>query len=159
MLSAWWRFMMQRIRYEKVALGGARPLTENDIPAINALLKQLRDTLPERTLGDIEELLRHGAILIVARHSGRIVGMGTLIVVTGLAFGRYGILDDIVVDASMQKQGVGTGIMNALITQSRHLALAHLDLTSGRKRIAAQALYRSVGFEVRPTRPWRLVLK
>ncbi len=150
------------VQYTRVSQNGLYALRESDMPTINKLLRDITKTTPLRTLNDVHELLTHGGILVLAHHlrqQRRIIGMGTLIVAVKLASGRHGIIEDLVVDDSMRRKGIGEGIMEELIAHARRYNLTHLDLTTKPKRIEANALYTKLGFEPRPTNPYRLMLK
>lgn len=95
--------------------------------------------------------------ILVARERGTIVGMGTLITMLTPS-GAYGMVEDVVITASMRGKGVGRGLVERLVAHARRQKLPLLELTSNPTRIAANRLYPSLGFKKRETNVYRLVL-
>lgn len=86
-----------------------------------------------------------------------VVGMLTI----GLYYSPTGSkawIEDVVVDNAYRGQGLGRMLVAEAIEQAREWGAETLMLTSNPKRIAANALYRSLGFEPKETNVYRMVL-
>lgn len=95
--------------------------------------------------------------LVVARDEGRIIGMGTLYMMT--KFGkRMSHVEDVVVDEAYRGQGIGKKIMDAVVDVARDERVAYVQLTSRPDRVAGNKLYQKLGFESRETNVYRLEL-
>lgn len=135
---------------DDISISIADSLTQSDIERIGALLPQLSTTArfdPERVLSLLEA---QNADLFVARDSGRIVGMATL-VTAPLLSGWHGSIEDVVVDQSARGRGIARRLLEAIIAESERRGVAKLDLTSRPSRESALRLYESVGFVRRDT--------
>ncbi len=86
-----------------------------------------------------------------------VVGMLTI----GLYYSPTGSkawIEDVVVDNAYRGQGLGRMLVAEAIEQAREWGAQTLMLTSNPKRIAANALYCSLGFEPKETNVYRMVL-
>ena len=127
---------------------------------INNLLKQLRSSVDEQvgTLDELEGLVKNGhAVVMVVKDGPRIVGMGTLFILANVGL-KSGDIEDVVVDEVYRRQGLGKGIMSALVNAARDNDLKQLYLTSRSSRVTANKLYPKLGFELRETNVYRLKL-
>ena len=90
---------------------------------------------------------------------GRVVGCATLCVFDTLT-GRKASVEDVVVDPACRGQHIGRKLMEHIIDFSRReLGDMDLHLTSSPRRVAANNLYRSVGFQQRETNVYNLEIK
>jgi len=89
---------------------------------------------------------------------GRVIGCASLCLFDSPT-GRKASIEDVVVLSSCRGQGIGRALMERLIAfAGRELAPIDLQLTSRPARVAANELYRSLGFERRETNAYRLSL-
>jgi len=65
--------------------------------------------------------------------------------------GVRSIVEDVVVDESARRQGVGEALMRRALDLAREAGASGLSLTSRPEREAANRLYQSMGFELRKT--------
>ena len=86
-----------------------------------------------------------------------IVGCATLCVFHSPT-GRKASIEDVVVDVRYRGQGLGRQLMQHLIHQSQGLAPIQLHLTSRPSRTAANALYKSLGFQQKDTNCYVMTL-
>ena len=90
---------------------------------------------------------------------GRIVGCATLCVFESPT-GRKASVEDVVVLSSCRGQHLGKALMEHLIDYAcRELKDLDLHLTSQPKRVAANKLYQSLGFELRGTNFYRMKIR
>lgn len=138
---------------------GENDIKASDIIALNHLLKQLNPEAASVNLNKVKKVMEIG-IIITLRDSYKdnvLIGMGTLIPIQKL-FSYCGTIEDIVVDKAYRRQGLGKKIMNELIKKGGILGMKFIDLTSNPKRLEANSLYWSIGFQKRDTNVYRLYL-
>lgn len=134
-----------------------RPVTEEDIPAIVAMLaddplgaqRESPDDLApyltalERLNGDPNQHL------VVAVREGRVVGTLQLTIIHGLS--RRGstrsIIEGVRVHADERGSGLGTQIIEWAIDASRQQGCRLVQLTSDATRTSAHRFYERLGFE------------
>jgi ribosomal protein S18 acetylase RimI-like enzyme len=87
---------------------------------------------------------------------GRIVGCASLCVFDSPT-GRKASVEDVVVSSSCRGQGIGRQLVEAILDFARReLAPVEIHLTSRPHRVAANELYRSLGFQQKETNVYRL---
>ncbi len=127
---------------------------------LNHLMKQLHTGYWRHvgSLSDVRNIVSDKKIvMIVAQDGRRIIGAGTLYVLTKV--GRNsGTVEDVVVDAAYRGQGLGEKIVRALIKSARAKKVKTLCLTSRPARVAANKLYQKLGFKLEKTNPYTLRL-
>lgn len=144
-----------------IEIEAVRSFTPEFGAALARLLPQLNATLE---LPDAERLRRLLAdpdvVLLVARDGGEIVGTTTVIVYT-TPFWIKARLDEVVVDAAARGKGVGEALVRAAIEAGRARGAQVVELQSGRGpgRAAAHRLYERMGFRIRETDVFRLVVE
>ena len=69
--------------------------------------------------------------------------------------GRKAWIEDVVVDSQMRGQKLGRLLIDRVVDEARRLAPCSLMLTSRPARVAANALYKSAGFEQRETNVYK----
>lgn len=125
---------------------------------INRLMRQLSPTsapIDERGLKEIVDM--PSTRLFVLRKGMLTVGMasiGTYQTPTG----RKAWLEDVVVDEDFRGQGLGKMLVQKVIEHIGQEGNMTLMLTSRPQRLAANSLYRSIGFERKETNVYRMKL-
>jgi ribosomal protein S18 acetylase RimI-like enzyme len=133
------------------------------------LQRALQHLIPQLGIHKIpptrEELARlieaEGSTLLVARdpdEMGEIVGLLSLTIYR-VPTGLRSIVEDVVVDEKMRRQGIGEGLIRHAIDLAREAGANGVALTSNPRREAANQLYRSIGFELRKTNSYFYKLK
>lgn len=128
--------------------------------ALSHLLPQLNPTLPVPDLERLRRLVADPAVtLLVARDGGEIVGTTTVIVYT-TPFWIKARLDEVVVDSSARRRGVGEALVRASLEVGRRAGAQVAELQSGKgpARAAAHRLYERLGFKIRDTDVFRISL-
>jgi len=95
--------------------------------------------------------------LFVARLDGRIVGILTLAMYP-IPTGNRAWIEDVIVDESAARQGIGEALSRAAIDEARRRGAKDVRLTSRPKREAANRLYRRIGFEIYETNVYKYPL-
>jgi len=126
--------------------------TPDALAALQALLPQL--SAHARPFGETElrALTRQqGTRLYVLRdEEGRIRGTATLCLCAAPA-GTKAWVEDVVVDAACRGRGYGRRLVAHCMEEAARLGADKVMLTSRPARVAANALYRSLGFRLRET--------
>jgi ribosomal protein S18 acetylase RimI-like enzyme len=130
--------------------------TPDDVEAIGRLLAQVSSRPgPPLTAERVGAVLQTPATaVLVARLDGQIAGMASLLTLTTFA-GGSAYVEEVAVDTAARGRGVGRALLLALLELARQRGIRFVDLTSRPAREAANALYRSVGFEQRQTNGYR----
>lgn len=90
---------------------------------------------------------------------GRIVGCASLCVFDSPT-GRKGHIEDVVVSSNCRGRHLGRKLLEYILDYARtDLAPIDIHLTSRPSRVAANTLYRTLGFEQRDTNVYRLIIK
>lgn len=140
-----------------------KELTSLDSKAEADLLALMAQLSPQRKIG--ADMLRavleapncHLFVAELAKES-RIVGCATFCVYTSPT-GRKSALEDVIVDGNLRGQHLGKRLISFIIEEARRRwAPIDIHLTSRPSRVAANALYQSLGFELRETNPYNLHL-
>ncbi len=132
--------------------------TEQDLAAINFLIKQLSERLRPCPMTLLEKIVTDPNIeLWVVREAHRIIGMATLAIIR-IPEGERGQLEDIVVDENQRGKGLGEQLSKKLIERARIRGVSVVTLSSRSDRISANKLYQKLGFEQRETNVYRLQL-
>ena len=95
--------------------------------------------------------------LFLARLDGRIVGILTLAMYR-IPTGNRAWIEDVIVDESAARQGIGEALSVAAIEEARRRGAKDVRLTSRPKREAANRLYRRIGFEIYETNVYKYPL-
>ena len=157
---------MQTIKFFEI-----KEYSHSLLARLNALLAQLSSTAAPMTPAALQALIAapdshlyalaampEGAAdagCPAAADAGtHIVAMCTL--ATYLApTGRKAWIEDVVVDSQMRGQKLGRLLIDRVVDEARRLAPCSLMLTSRPARVAANALYKSAGFEQRETNVYK----
>ena len=84
----------------------------------------------------------------------RLVGMACIVIMR-LPQGLRLLLESVVVKSTYRKAGIGSAILDHVVTISKELGAEHINLTCRSHRSGASKLYSAHGFEVVDTSVWR----
>jgi ribosomal protein S18 acetylase RimI-like enzyme len=145
-----------KIAYGEMTFEEDSKQTSRHIAGINRLLRQLSSRPRDVDWQTILRVLHDGTI-VVARDDdagGKMIGMGTVLFGCKLT-APFASIEDVVVDEGYRGHGIGEQITRLLIERAAERQVAYVDLTSSPRRVAANALYRKLGFVARETNPFR----
>ena len=126
--------------------------------ALVRLLPQLNAQLQVPSMDRLRALIADPAVtLLVAREGEQIVGTTTVIVYT-TPFWIKARLDEVVVDELARGKGVGAALVKASLDLAREKGVQVVELQSGVQREEANRLYPRMGFKLRETNVYRIVL-
>jgi len=144
---------------------GIVPPTMRRVAEINNLLRQLSEHSKLSSKKKINKILAQKNFHFltvkdtsISEKDAPIIGMACVYFQDTLS-GFKGYIDDVVVDESYRGQGLGARLVQCLINLAKQKKAKQIDLTSAPKRKAANALYRKLGFKLRKTNIYRLILK
>jgi ribosomal protein S18 acetylase RimI-like enzyme len=134
-------------------------LTPTIVDAVARLVPQLSRSAPPLSVEELGEIVASPAtdLFIALSDEGDIVGMSTLAVFR-IPTALRAWIEDVVVDDSARRQGVGEALTLAMVARARELGCATVDLTSRPSREAANTLYQKLGFDLRETNVYRTVI-
>ena len=135
-------------------------LTAEIHEALGRLLPQLNAKLGVPDADRMRRMLDDpDVVLLIAREGERIVGTTTVVVYT-TPFWIKARLDEVVVDQSARRKGVGEALVKAALDVGRERGAQVAELQSGRgpTHEAAHRLYERIGFQVRDTDVFRISL-
>ncbi len=132
--------------------------TPEDLSDLDALMHELSATSYCDNLLLSNALNDANVHVYVIRDCGHIVATATLCVKHTLEF-TVGDVESVVVSSKCRGLGYGKALMRALIEAARGLGVHHLSLTSHPGRVAANELYRGLGFELVETNCYKKILK
>lgn len=125
--------------------------------AINHLVPLLSSSAPPLESSDLKELVESDCTsLLIATDAdeGKIVGTLTLVVFK-IPTGIRAWIEDVIVDSDARGKGIGKLLVRKAIETAASKGARTVDLTSRPSRIEANALYQSLGFELRETNVYR----
>ena len=135
-----------------------RLYTPGDLADLDVLMHELSAT------SYCDELLLSNALddanvhVYVIRDEGHIVATATLCVKHTLEF-TVGDVESVVVSSRCRGLGYGKALMTTLIEVAKKLNVHHIQLTSNPGRVAANRLYREMGFVRYETNCYKKILK
>jgi len=129
------------------------------VEAFVTLTPQLSSSSPPPTAEQLAEIVADpGSTLFVARRDDGVV-VGTLTLATfRIPTGMRAWIEDVIVDKAASGQRLGERLTRAAIEKARALGCKTVDLTSRPSREAANHIYKKVGFELRDTNVYRIVI-
>jgi len=138
-----------------------KEITPQLMAALARLLPQLNPKLGMPDKERLQRLIKDpAATLLIAINDDDIIGTTTVIVYT-TPFWIKARLDEVVVDDSARGKGIGEAPVSAALEVGRERGAQIAELQSGRgpNRAAAHRLYERMGFQIRETDVFRIVLE
>jgi ribosomal protein S18 acetylase RimI-like enzyme len=125
------------------------------VAAFARLMPQLIPGAVAPGAAELEEIVRGpGTQLLAAVEERSYLGVVTLVVFR-IPSGKRARIESLVVDAGARGRGVGRALCRAAMDRARDIGADCVDLTSLPAREAANRLYASLGFKLRPTNAYR----
>jgi len=128
--------------------------------AVNRLLPQLDQDAELMTEEKFRSIILSGGthFFIAETDDKEIAGMLSAVVYI-IPTGTKLWIEDVVVDEAYRGKGIGKDLMKTAIEYARSSGARSVDLTSRPDRVAANKLYRKLGFDLRETNVYRYSLK
>jgi GNAT superfamily N-acetyltransferase len=130
-------------------------VTDHVVNAFNKLIPQLSSSCVLPTKKDLEAIVHSkNTVLFVAEDDHQILGTLTL-VFNKIPTGDKVWIEDVVVDDAARGKGLGKDLVLFAIDYVTHKNIKSINLTSSPERVAANALYKKLGFVQRETNVYR----
>jgi GNAT superfamily N-acetyltransferase len=112
------------------------------LPAFD-VMRQLRPHLTDARAfaAQVARQNAEGYRLLAASDAGRVIGLAGYRTLTNLLYGRFIYVDDLVVDGTLQRGGVGAQLLDAVRQIAREAGCAHFVLDTGLHMPLAQRFY------------------
>lgn len=131
--------------------------TEEQFMELDTLMKVLDNTLPLKKEVLDALLSSTNNHLFVLKDKGHIIGCATLGIFISPT-GKKASIEDVVLHPDYQGKGLSKQLMHHLLDKLKKMAPIHVQLTSRPARIAANNLYKAVGFTPKETNVYILDL-
>lgn len=118
-----------------------RPITPADIDAVWDIEKMCFSVPWSRQSFVLEVEKNRCARYVVAEHSGTVVGYGGMWLIVDEAH-----ITNIAVHPFFRRKGIGEAILKALMTEAHRMGIDRMTLEVRASNIAAQSLYKKLGF-------------
>ncbi|KAI8349675.1 acyl-CoA N-acyltransferase [Blakeslea trispora] len=116
------------------------------------LLTQLSKSISKESI--LKAIASEQNYILIATFNSHIIGTATMAYLDCLT-GTRAHIEDVVVDQAYQNKGIATQLLMNAIQRANELKVKSLDLTSRPDKIAANQLYRKLGFVQRETNVYR----
>jgi len=129
-----------------------------DAEMIRKLAAELGADFKALSTRDLEEITTSPTTyLFVARESTKqkIVGMATLAIYR-IPYLKKAYFDDFIVEKAYRGKGVGSQLLEKVLSSAKELGASYIDFTSNSNRLEANKLYKKLGFKKRDTNVYRL---
>lgn len=134
-----------------------RNYTQTQFDDLKHLMSELSDKV-NFTQTDLmlvlKDTISHLYVILDDEH---IVGCATLCIFHSPT-GTKASIEDVVVSSDYRGQHLGKKLMEFVLDQARQFAPIELHLTSNPKRVAANKLYQSLGFQKKETNCYRMMI-
>jgi ribosomal protein S18 acetylase RimI-like enzyme len=143
-------------------IGRVSEVTEELLTALQRLIPQLGVHKIPPTWEDLQKLVTSECSMLLAAHQSSQADpiMGVLcLTIYRVPTGLRSIVEDVIVDESTRRQGIGEALMRSAIELAREAGADGVSLTSNPQREAANQLYQSMGFALRKTNTYFYKLK
>ena len=145
-------------RRQTDALEQLTSITAQDTTQLQKLVSQL-DPTAQFDAKALQCSLRRGETLLYAlRRRSQIAACATAVLFT-TPTGNHCRIEDVVVDEKHRGKGLGRKLMEQTIAILRKKHVGSVELTSRSSRVAANALYRSLGFILHKTNVYKYTIK
>ena len=143
-----------------VSVVEATAVDDELVAAFERLVPQLSRSSPPPTRAELDEMVSApGTRLLLARDAGGAVVGSLTLVLFRIPTGVRAWIEDVVVDGSARRQGVGEALTRRACEVATGAGARTVDLTSRPSREAANRLYARLGFELRDTNVYRFELE
>lgn len=123
---------------------------------VKKLFNQLNSNLKQRSLKEVLEV-SNNLVFAIYKEDGQVLGMATMATYKAIS-GHKGMIEDVVVDNGQRGKGLGRKLMERLLKEAKKMELDEILLFSGHHRAAAIKLYTSLGFQLKDSGLYRLIL-
>lgn len=121
------------------------------------LMTQLSSDSQVLGMDELRMIIKNENTYVFVACNPEIIGTLTLAIISTPS-GTKAWIEDVVVDMTARKQGVGRKLIQYAIDFATDLKVSSVNLTSRPERTAANELYKGMGFVLRDTNVYRLTV-
>lgn len=116
---------------------------------LSRLVQQLTPGSPTITPDHIRHVLANNNTRVITAldKSGKIVGMATVVLILKIQGEKKALIEDVVVDETVRGMGLGKKLVVSALEAAKQAGVKTVFLTSRPSRVAANQMYKSLGFE------------
>jgi len=129
---------------------------EGVLKQVEELFNQLNSKIEQRSLNEVLDA-SNNLVFAIYKDGERVLGMATMATYKAIS-GHKGMIEDVVVDGGQRGKGLGRKLMEKLLEEGKKMELDEILLFSGHHRTAAIKLYTSLGFQLKDSGLYRLIL-
>ena len=131
-------------------------ISKADQDSINNLIPQLSDSAQPISSQKLNGIISsENSFLFLAKEEKRFIGTVTLVIVD-IPTSKRALVEDVVVDKKFLGKSIGEKLTLHAINFAKEKGASTVNLTCSPRRIAANALYKKLGFEKRDTNVYKL---
>ncbi len=131
------------------------------LESLNRLYPQLSSSFIRLSMNELKEIISSNEtslfIAIDSSSENQIVGSLALVIFR-TPIGLNIRIEDVVVDKTVRGKGIGKKLMVHAIQFAKKNGAKRIDLTSNPARISANHLYKTLGFKLKNTNVYRLII-
>lgn len=133
----------------------AKEVTDELAEAFQCLMPQLSDSSQSPGFKELKEIISSQSVkLLIAKNQGQIVGFLSLVIFR-IPTGKRARIEDVVVDRSFRRQGIGKALMYKALELAESQGAKTIDLTSRPSREGTIDFYKKLNFMQRKTNVYR----
>ncbi len=140
----------------KIDVLGHGDVDKNLEKEVSELFNQLNPNLKQRSLKETLEKSNNIVFAICTRDK-KTIGIASMVTYKAIS-GHKGMIEDVVVDVELRGKGLGRKLMEKLLEEGRKMKLDEILLFSGHHRKAAIGLYTSLGFKLKDSGLYRMIM-
>ncbi len=123
---------------------------------IEELYNQLNSTIEQLSILKVLEN-NPNTTVVLCREEKTVIGIAMMAMYKVIS-GHKGMIEDVVVHTGHRGKGIGRKLMKKLLEEAKDRKLSEVLLFSGHHRKPAISLYKSLGFELKDSGLYRLIL-
>lgn len=134
-------------------------INQNSVNQVKELIQLLTEPRCEITIDSLNKIVQddESELLIAENELGEIVGFMCLIIYT-IPSTKKAFIEDVVLSESVRGLGIGKEMVLKAIQIAKERGVRYIELSSNSKRVAANSLYKKLGFKIRDTNFYRMEL-
>lgn len=132
-------------------------ITDSLQTQITQVYNQLDDAMKQISLNQLLGENDANLVFALSCEDSKVVGIA-LMVTYKVISGHKGMIEDVVVDKKHRGKGIGRKLMEKLLEEAQTLKLDEVLLFSSHQRKPAINLYKSLGFQLKDSGLYRLIL-
>ncbi|MDD3787367.1 MAG: GNAT family N-acetyltransferase [Petrimonas sp.] len=132
-----------------------KEVTDELVSAMATLVPLLAEKAKTPSFSDLQQITTaDGTFFFVAEENGVILGTLTLVTYR-IPTGKKAWIEDVVVEKNARGKGIGNLLLEHAMQFAAEQGIPKIDLTSNPTRVAANELYKKIGFQLRDTNVYR----